>query len=150
MKEFRDKTKEALLVTDVIRSCLRLSARAVKTGNRLVKDFGLTSSKWQLMGELYFAESLFTMSGLSRQMGLSRQAVQKLARVMIKDNIIETRQNPDDFRAPFLALTVAGSNLYRQTIETEGVFTNQVGNFFDAQELRVAMEVLDRLADHMD
>jgi hypothetical protein len=70
----RDET-----VDDVIVSVFRLNGYLIDAGNRLVMDIGLTSAWWQVLGALAMSPVPLPVAHIARNMGLSRQAVQRVA-----------------------------------------------------------------------
>ena len=149
-KYHQKKTVESDLVTDLIRGVLRLASKATKHGNELVKDLGLTSARWQTLGEIYFLESAITVSELSRRMGLSRQAVQRLTNEMAQDRLIVFKKNQEDARADLVVLTQKGKRTYVQSLDGEWEFTNRLASGLAKADLQITFDTIDRLIKKFD
>ncbi len=139
------KTPASNALTDLIRAVFRMSANAQKTGTRLTKGLGLTNARWQMLGELHAIEERVTVSQLARHMGLTRQAVQRLADDMARDGLLEFLANPTDARAMHLVLTETGAAVYRHSLEGEWQWTNAVAADFDEAELRAAARLIEAI-----
>jgi DNA-binding MarR family transcriptional regulator len=144
------KTPSSNALTDLIMAVLRLSALAHKTGGGLVRDLGLSSTRWQTLGEICAATEPVTVSLLARRLGLSRQAVQRLANAMAADGMVTFVPNPADRRADHVVLTNAGRNLYRRSLDREWAFTNAVSDGFDADALARAAALIDAVTKKME
>ena len=111
-------------MTDLVRTVIRMNATVQKSGEYLTRGMGLTNARWQTLAELFALEKRVTVSELARHMGLTRQAVQRLADDMASDGLIEFAENPGDARAMHLLLTEAGRATYHEASEREWQWTN--------------------------
>jgi DNA-binding MarR family transcriptional regulator len=77
------------------------------TGQRLglFSDWG--NGSWGLL-QVLATEGPMTMSNLARQRSVSRQYIQKIACVPIRERWITLEPNPADRRAPLMTMTPAG------------------------------------------
>ena len=144
-----DKTPESNALTDLIRAVLRTHAHAQKCGARLIADLDLTNARWQTLGELVAAEPPPTVSRLARRMGLTRQAVQRLADDMAADGLVGFADNPADKRAKLVTPTAHGREVYAATLDREWRWTNAVAAGLDPAALLAAAAVLDAVAGRM-
>ena len=85
----RDET-----VADLIVSVFRLNGALIDTGNRLVADIGLTSAWWQVLGALDLSPVPLPVAHIARNMGLSRQAVQRVADLLAEKGLVRFAVNP--------------------------------------------------------
>src|SRR6266446_7206276 len=99
-------------VADLIVSVFRLNGALIDTGNRLVADIGLTSAWWQVLGALDLSPVPLPVAHIARNMGLSRQAVQRLANEMARDGLVRFVANPHHRRARLVLLTARGKAAY--------------------------------------
>lgn len=88
-----------------------------------------------------------TMSALARARGTSRQAVQRLARSLEREGIVEILPNPGDRRAPLLALTARGRQVYRELARSEAAALNRVACGLEAGDLHAAARLLRRVRE---
>ena len=78
----------------------------------LVGDIGLTSARWQVLGAIAPPPLRCRSRIIARNMGLTRQAVQRLANDLERDGLIRFATNPHHERAKLVMLTEAGSGAF--------------------------------------
>src|SRR5262249_37827624 len=108
------------LLTDVILEVFRVNGRLLAEGDRLVADLGLTSARWQVLGAVALAEAPMPVAWIARNMGLTRQAVQRIANELSDEGALAFADNPHHRRAKLVVLTDRGAKLYR-TVEARRV-----------------------------
>jgi len=140
-----DRTLEAEAVTELILEVFRLNGQLLMAGDRLTKPLGLTSARWQVLGAVELAGQPLTVSQVSRRMGISRQAVQRIANDLRALEFVSFEQNPDHARAKLLALTDKGRQALDRIGEIQGDWANQLADGLDAGRLGAAVELLARL-----
>src|SRR5712692_10354297 len=64
-------------LTELMLEVFRLNGRLLTSGDRLVADIGLTSARWQVLGAVALAGNRLPVAHIPRNMGLTRQAVQR-------------------------------------------------------------------------
>lgn len=114
-----------------------------------MRGTGITNARWQTISELFALEQRVTVSELSRHMGLTRQAVQRLADDMARDGLVEFVENPSDARAMHLLLTEAGKATYSEAQEREWQWTNAIAADFDPEQIGSAVALLEAIAQKM-
>ena len=145
----RQKTPASNALTDLIRTVLRMNATVQKSGTRLMRGTGITNARWQTLSELFALEKPVTVSELARHMGLTRQAVQRLADDMASDGLVEFAENRSDARAMHLLLTKAGRVMYHEALEREWQWTNAIAEDFDAEQIARAVALLGAITKKM-
>jgi DNA-binding MarR family transcriptional regulator len=143
------KTPESNALTDLIRTVLRMNATVQKSGTRLMRGTGITNARWQTLSELSALEKRVTVSELARHMGLTRQAVQRLADDMARDGLVEFAENLGDARAMHLLLTEAGKAAYEDALEREWQWANAIAQDFDAEQITRAVALLEDITQKM-
>jgi DNA-binding MarR family transcriptional regulator len=74
-------------VTALILETFRLNGRLLAAGDALVGGLGLTSARWQVLGAIAAAQVPLSVAQIARAMGLTRQAVQRLANDMQRNGL---------------------------------------------------------------
>jgi DNA-binding MarR family transcriptional regulator len=143
------KTPASNALTDLIRTVLRMHTTVQKSGTRLMQGTGITNARWQMLSELCAFEKRVTVSELARHMGLTRQAIQRLADDMSNDGLIKFVENPGDARAMHLLLTKAGRASYNEALEREWQWANAIAEDFDAQQITHAVALLEAITQKM-
>ena len=129
--------------TELLRAVFLVNGRLIAEGDRLTRDFGFTSARWQVLGAA--GDAPRTVPQLARQMGLSRQSVQRLVDWLADGGFVRLIENPDHRRAKLVELTDKGVRT-RANLQARQVFwANDIGRTFSQQELDEARDVLLRL-----
>lgn len=84
------------------------NARLVSAGNELVEHLGLTSAWWQVLAALRYSPVPLPAASIARNMGLTRQAVQRIVDLLADRGLVEFQTNPHHRRAKLVVLTPAG------------------------------------------
>ena len=82
------------------------------SAQELAAHGGLTAAWWQVLGGVL--DQPRSVADVGRLMGLSRQAVQRVADLLVAHGVAEYRRNPAHRRAKLLACTEAGYWAIRQ------------------------------------
>ena len=131
---------------DSLSQLLAVSARThaamVAAGDDLVADLGLSSAREQLLSALVTAGSPRTVSDLARDLGLSRQAVQRVADDLAERNLAAYFPNPDHARAKLLAPTDSGRLTLTEALRRKGAWLEGLAQGLPPQGLEIAVELL--------
>ena len=97
-----------LVITGLILETFRLNGRLLTAGDALVSDLGLTSALWQVLGAVAMSPMPLPVSHIARNMGLTRQTVQRTANELEADGFVRFAPNPHHQRAKLVLLTDLG------------------------------------------
>ena len=86
----------------------RLHGAMIAAGDALAAPFGLTSARWQVLGALSMEAAGLSAAQVGRNMGLSRQAVQRVLDDLERAGLVAYGANPDHKRAKLARLTDLG------------------------------------------
>lgn len=149
-----DLSPEATAGTDAFFATFRLHGHLIALGDRMVQPFGLTSARWQIMGSVVMAEGAVTVPQIARNLGLSRQAVQRVANDLKTAGIITFEDNPHHKRAKLVRLTKTGEAAYRKADKAYAQWANKAFAGLPAAQLRKVIGHLDALdalcTDYLD
>lgn len=95
----------------------RVNDRLIAVGDATVKSVGLTSARWLVLGAIALSNTPLPVAQIARNMGLSRQAVQKSTNEMVALGLVETLPNPDRRGSKVVAMTDAGRSAYEAALE---------------------------------
>ncbi|WP_202898558.1 MarR family winged helix-turn-helix transcriptional regulator [Limisalsivibrio acetivorans] len=123
----------------------RLNGVVVNEGDALVKDLGLTSARWKVLGAVNLAEAPLTVPQIAHRMGQTRQGVQRLTDAMVKEGLLMYSDNPMHKRAKLVSLTDKGKETVRKTEEIQIPWANELGANFTGEELKTVLDVLTRM-----
>jgi DNA-binding MarR family transcriptional regulator len=140
----KDEVVDALIV-----SVFRLNGRLIDAGNRLVADIGLTSSWWQVLGALALSPVPLPVAHIARNMGLSRQSVQRIADLMADKGLVRFEINPHHQRAKLVTLTPTGIAAAAAAEERQRPWARNMTSGLTTQSLTMALEVITHLDIHL-
>lgn len=129
--------------TALVIELFRLNGTMIAVGDDMTRDLGLTSARWQVIGAI--GDEPKTVAAAARQMGLTRQNVQRIADWLVESGIAEFVDNPNHRRAKLVALTKQGAALRQQLGRRQARWANATGAHFTASELIAATGTLQRL-----
>src|SRR6185436_14767234 len=104
--------KQGAAVTALILETFRLNGRLLSAGDALVRNLELTSARWQVLGAIAAAPLPLSVAQVARSMGLTRQAVQRLANEMERDGLLRFAANPNHQRAKHVVMAPRGEAAY--------------------------------------
>ncbi|SDR55061.1 DNA-binding transcriptional regulator, MarR family [Rhizobiales bacterium GAS191] len=143
-------TNAGQLFDRLVVETFRLNGRLVAAGDELVADLGLSSARWQVLGALELSPVALPVAHIARNMGLSRQAVQRLVNEMQSDGLVRLAQNPHHRRARLVMLTPAGKAAFGQAMLRQGPWAKALVKGISAAGLGAALEVLTELRKRLE
>jgi len=132
-------------LTELILAVFRLNGRLLAAGDALVADIGLTSARWQVLGAVALAQAPQPVAHIARDMGLTRQSVQRIVDALVAERLLRLKANPHHLRARLVQLTDAGAALHAAASARQLPWANALGDGLDAEALREAAELLRTL-----
>ncbi|MCG9695239.1 MarR family winged helix-turn-helix transcriptional regulator [Vibrio sp. Isolate22] len=117
-------------------------------GDALTKEFGLSSARWKVLGAIVKTGSPLTVSQISRTMGQSRQATQRLTDIMVQQGLLKLEENPDHKTAKLVALTDLGLNIYNALDEKQFKWAKKCTEEISFQELEQTLSTLKKMSEH--
>ncbi len=143
-------TSKGNLLTDIILETFKLNGLLVSSGDQLIKELGLTSARWKVLGALSRSDNPMTVPDIARMMGQSRQAVQRLCNEMMADGFVLTQDNPEHQRAKLLVLTQSGEQMYDQVMQKQIPWVNALVPDVKENDLETVSFVLKQLIQHLE
>jgi DNA-binding MarR family transcriptional regulator len=117
------------------------AARFEDVEDRILADTGLSSARLRVVGALA-ASGPRTVPQVARSLGISRQAVQRLADDLAARGLTDWEDNPDHRRARLMHLTEAGRSAYGQALHRKGLWAQALSEGLTPAWLAVATELL--------
>jgi DNA-binding MarR family transcriptional regulator len=136
-------TEAGAAFTELVIELFRVNGAMVAVGDDMTRDLGMTAARWQVLGAI--GSEPKTVAAAARQMGLTRQNVQRIADWLVESGIAEFFDNPNHRRAKLVALTKEGVALRQQLGRRQARWANDTGAHVSAGELRATTDVLKRL-----
>ena len=136
--------------TGLVLEIFRINGRILAEGDRLVADLGLTSARWQVLGAIALAGRPLPVSHIARNMGLTRQAVQRVVNELARDGLVDFAANPHHQRAKLIVLTAAGEAAYEGASARQVIWAKRIAAGIDADRLDAATHLLGVLRHRLE
>lgn len=143
-------TAEGSLFTNIILEIFKLNGLLVNEGDKLIKELGLSSARWKVLGALSQTQHPLTVPSIARIMGQTRQAVQRLSNEMKKDGLLETEINPNHKRAKYLKLTKKGKEVCALLEDKQVPWANSIAKGFDTKDLELSYKILREIIEQLN
>lgn len=135
---------------DLIVEVFRLNGLLVATADKLVSKFGLTAARWQVLGAIAMSPSPETVARLARNMGLTRQSVQRVVNEMVAEGMLSLRDNPHHQRAKLVELTKAGKTAFDAALELQVPWVRALSDGISKRRMVDAREVLAMIGKRLE
>ncbi len=140
----------AAAVTELILESFRLNGRLLAAGDALVGDLGLTSARWQVLGAVAMSPVPLPVAHIARNMGLSRQNVQRIVNELEAQGVLRFAPNPHHQRAKLVLLTERGRGLYEAAAERQGPWAAALARGLPPEDIEAATALLRTLRDRLE
>ena len=127
-------------LTHLILDIFRLNGSLLAAGNELTRDLGLSNARWQVMGAL--AEGPLPAAQIARNMGLTRQSVQRLVDVLAEQGLVTFSENPYHQRAQLVSLTERGEHRLQEITRRQVQWVNALAQGIAAEEVQAVGRLL--------
>jgi DNA-binding MarR family transcriptional regulator len=135
----------ASLIPPIVEEVYELAGRFRARGEMIAAAAGQTQARWQIMSVA--SGQPRTVPQIARRLGVTRQNVQRIADILVRDHWARYDSNPDHGTSPFLVLEERGAaTLMRITHAAEAWHAETAARFTQA-ELRSIHRGLRRLLD---
>jgi DNA-binding MarR family transcriptional regulator len=131
------------LLTEVVVTTFRLNGRLLDVAQELASAGEITAAWWQVLGGVLHEPR--TVSDIGRRMGMTRQAVQRVADVLVDRGLAEYLDNPGHRRAKLLACTEDGYQAIRRISVVQHPWANRIGAEVGAKPLHDTLATMRRL-----
>jgi DNA-binding MarR family transcriptional regulator len=145
-----NRTAAGVAVSELIISIFRLNGRLLVSGDRLVTSLGLTSARWQVLGAIGISPTPEPVARLARNMGLTRQSVQRIVGELLAEGFVELKDNPHHRSAKLVVMTAKGEQAYRAALRLQAPWVNMLAEGLDEQGIEAAGKLLDTLRQRLE
>ena len=135
-----DRTPEGELITDLIVETFGLNGAFLAAGDRLTRDLGLSSARWQVLASSDGERR--TVAQIARRMGLRRQSVQRTVNSLLSGGFVVLRNNPNHRRAKLVELTEKGCSALDEIFRRHSEWVNSLADGLSADDLKRAGQLM--------
>lgn len=146
-RETRTDGGEAL--TALILHSFTFHGLLTSAGDELTAPWGLSSARWKVLGAIAGAGRPLHVAQIARNMGLTRQAVQRLVHELAEYGLVVLTDNPDHKRASLVSFTERGKTAYSEIMIEQARWSNDLAGDIDPQELKNATCVVSTLCERL-
>jgi DNA-binding MarR family transcriptional regulator len=144
------RTQAADALTDLIIDVFRLNGLLLTAGDRMVARLGLTSTRWQVLRAIYYAERAQPVAWLARDMGGNRQNVQRIVNDLQKIGLVTLKVNPHHRRASLVVLTDKGRWTYDEATRLQVPWANGLSEDLAIKDIDTTRRVVAQLRKKLE
>jgi DNA-binding MarR family transcriptional regulator len=141
-------TPEQELLSGVAKTVFRLNGQLLNVGEELARPVGLTAAWWQVLGAVLKAP--LPVAGIAREMGITRQSVQRVADILVQQGLAEYWPNPAHRRAKLLRASDRGREAIRRISPAHAAVAERLAQELGIEEFRRTADTLTRLSEVLD
>ena len=141
-------TPDQKLMSGFAKTVFRLNGQFVSVGEELAHPAGMTASWWLVLGTVLSEPR--TVADIARDVGVTRQSVQRTADLLVSRGLAEYRSNPAHRRAKLLAPTEPGRAAIRRIGPTHRWYAKMLIGEIGAGEAERMLGVLRALSAALD
>ena len=121
------------------------NGRLIGAGNEIVAHLGLTSAWWQVLAALRYSPVPLPTASIARNMGLTRQAVQRIVDVLAERGMVDFQINPHHQRAKLVVLTPTGLAAVTGAENAVAPLDQAIAERIGAERLQAAIATLGEM-----
>ncbi len=129
--------------TNLLLEVFRFNGELLTEGDRITADIGITSARWQVMGTI--DDRSLPVPHIAREMGLTRQGVQRTVNILEKEGLIELQVNPHHKTAKLVCLSPEGRRRLDLAKEAQINWANTISKNYSVDDLETAFHVIQQL-----
>ena len=137
-------------LTALMREVCRLHGLWLVAGEHVMHPCGLSSARWQVLDALDLAGEPLSVAHIARQMGLTRQSVQRTVDLLAQEGLIAFADNPHHRRAKLVDFTPRGRSIMEKVNQIQATWANDLAQGLSAPGLHDALQRLEALRRRLD
>ncbi|MFF0062621.1 MarR family winged helix-turn-helix transcriptional regulator [Streptomyces sp. NPDC005279] len=126
----------------------RLNGQFLAVSEELAKPAGLTAAWWQVLGAVL--RDPLPVAGIARDMGITRQSVQRIADLLVERGLAAYEPNPAHRRAKLLRPTDEGRAAIAKIGPGHAELAARLAEALGPEQFAETARVLDRLSEALD
>lgn len=142
------RSPEAEVLSELFIEVFRLKGALERRGNEMTRGLGQTCSRWQVLRAVQ--ERPGAIPQIARWLGLTRQAVQRLADLLVDAKLAMYGANPAHLRSPQLRLTPRGEATLQQIHVLHTRWSQRMANGSLRRDLEITLRTLRQLIERLE
>jgi len=119
-------------------------------GDELTEPWALSSARWKVLGAIDNSSRPIHVAQIARNMGLTRQAVQRIVNDLVDQGLLAFSDNPDHQRARLVTLTRRGAKVLGEVMDEQIQWSNELAEGISPRTLESAVRVLTTLRQRLE
>ncbi|MGF7121789.1 MarR family winged helix-turn-helix transcriptional regulator [Rhodococcus sp. BE178] len=136
------------LLSGLALGSFRLNGQFLEVAEGLARPVGLTAAWWQVLGAVLTQP--LSVADIARQMGITRQSVQRIADLLVTRGLAEYQPNPAHRRAKLVTPTPEGRRAVSGIGPAHAAFADRLARAMGRDELADALASIRRLSAVLD
>lgn len=141
-------TREQELMSAVAKTTFRLHGQLVAIGEELARPSGMTGASWQVLAAVL--RTPLSVADIAREIGVTRQSVQRIADVLVAEGLAEYEPNPRHRRAKLLAVTSVGRDAIRRIAPGHAAFAAALAGELGVAAMEDTLAAVRRLSEVLE
>lgn len=138
-------TPEQILLSGIAKTVFRLNGQLLSIAEDLAGPAGLTAARWQVLATVL--REPMSVADISRSVGKTRQSVQRIADLLVFEELAEYSRNPAHRRAKLLSSTDQGRSAVQAIAPAHADLARRLPLAFGTIELSSLLNALIELSD---
>lgn len=130
-------------MSELVVHVFRLNGLLVAVGDAMAEPSGQTSARWRVLAAI--DEEPLSVAQIARAWWLTRQSVQRVADVLVREGLATYEDNPNHRRAKLVRITRRGLEALREIRLRQRAWAESLGEEIGERELREANATLARM-----
>jgi len=126
----------------------KLNGQFLDLAERLARPVGVTAAWWQVLGAA--RHTPLSVSAIARDMGITRQAVQRTANVLVSRGLAAYGDNPAHRRAKLVAITPEGRAAIAAINPHHAYQARRLASVLESDQLVDTIAAMTRLSDALE
>ncbi|PCH59795.1 MAG: MarR family transcriptional regulator [SAR86 cluster bacterium] len=139
-----------MIFLDLVLSVFKLNGLLVAEGDAMTANLGLSSARWKVIGVVALSTTGITVPSVARVLGQSRQAVQRISDVMVKDGLLSLSPNPKHKKSMLLFLSEQGKQAYNLLREEQDPWAIHNTEDIPLEDLESSLRLMRKLIQKFD
>jgi DNA-binding MarR family transcriptional regulator len=146
----RSRTPQGETLTVLILQLFRVNSLILAAGDRLAAHLDLTGARWQILGAVVRAGQPQSVAWHARDLGTSRQNVQRIVNDLEDLGFITFETNPHHRRAQLVVVTGKGREVYAAAMALQAPWVNKVSEDLTTRDLQAFERVLLSMREKLE
>jgi DNA-binding MarR family transcriptional regulator len=132
----------------IAKTVFHLNGQLLGLGEGFARPVGLTAAWWLVLGAVF--EEPKPVAQVAREIGVTRQSVQRIADVLVDRGLASYQPNPRHRRAKLLGPTQEGIEAVRRISPAHAEFADRLAAELGSDQIRAVVATLSELSVTLD